>query len=177
MGYTSINDVATIERCILRSQYILMAKSVQHNRKEQDYFLNRMPTNTLLSKDCLNEFDKELFILIDGWKRDVANFLRPLLHREKIEILDKFWFTLPEMEKGCVQLSTRDMAKYGIEDRVLILSEVNIGKEKILPGTIITWVKYTEIADQIPSALKGKPFIVHYMLRKSKETWKKETSE
>lgn len=171
--HPSINDVQAIERCILRSKYILMAKSVQHTRKEEDYFLNRMPTASLTSLPFLKEFDNELFVLMDGWKRDIANYLRPMLHSQKVDIEDKFWFTLPEMAKGYITLSTREMIKYGVDDRVLLLSKVEVEKETLLPGTIITWVKHREISDFIQGVVDDNKFLIHYMLRKSKKNGKK----
>ena len=166
MSKPKINDIAAIERCILRSKYIIMAQSAQQTRKEQDYFLNHFPTNTLTSKDHLKELDKEIFVLIDGWKRDIANFLRPVFHGQDIEMGDKFWFSGFELRDGYILLSTRQMAPYGIEDRVLLLSTVEtIEPEKILAGQIITWMEHLKIVDIIPSVI-DKTFITHYSLRK-----------
>ena len=165
MSKPKINDIAAIERCILRSKYIIMAQSFQQTRKEGDYFLNRFPTNTLISKNQLKELDNEIFVLIDGWTRDIANFLKPIFHAQNIEMQDKFWFSSFELKEGYVPLSTRQMAQYGIDDRVLLLSTVEVGSEKFMAGQIITWTKHVEIVEYIPSVI-DKSFITHYSLRK-----------
>lgn len=166
MSKPKINDIAVIERCILRSKYVITAQSLQQSRKEDDYFLNHIPTNTLVSKACLPELDKEIFILIDGWKRDIANFLRPIFHAQDIEMVDKFWFSGFELRDGYVLLSTRQMAPYGIHDRVLLLSTVETESDKVLAGQIITWTEHTKIINNIPSVI-DKTFITHYSLRKN----------
>jgi len=168
MSKPKINDIAAIERCILRSKYIIMAQSVQQTRKEEDYFFNHFPTNTLVSKQCLPELDKEIFVLIDGFKRDIANFLRPVFHAQNIEMGDKFWFSSFELRDGYVLLSTRQMAPYGVHDRVLLLSTVDIESEKLFAGQIITWEKHTKISNIIPSAI-DKSFITHYSFRKAQK--------
>ena len=167
MSKLKIDDIAAIERCILRSKYIIMAQSVQHTRKEEDYFLNRFPTNTLVSKQHLPELDKEIFVLIDGWKRDIANFLRPIFHVQNIKMGDKFWFSSFEMKEGHILLSTRQMANYGVTDRILLLSPVEIESEKVLAGQIISWEKHIKIVCDIPSVI-DKSFVTHYSLRKLK---------
>jgi len=167
MSKPKINDITVMERCILRSKYIIMAQSFQQSRKEDDYFLNHFPTNTLVSKACLPELDKEVFVLIDGWKRDIANFLRPIFHAQNIEMEDKFWFSGFELKDGYVLLSTRQMAQYGINDRVLLLSAVDVESETVFAGQIITWERHTKIVDVIPSVV-DKSFITHYSLRKFK---------
>ena len=168
MSKPKINDIAAIDRCILRSKYIIMAQSVQQTRKEEDYFFNHFPTNTLVSKIHLPELDKEIFVLIDGWKRDIANFLRPIFHAQNIEMDDKFWFSSFNLKEGYVLLSTRQMAPYGVDDRVLLLSTVDIGSEKLFAGQIITWEKHTKIIDKIPSVI-DKTFITHYSFRKAQK--------
>jgi hypothetical protein len=145
-----------------------MAQSLQQSRKEDDYFLNHFPTNTLVSKACLPELDKEVFVLIDGWKRDIANFLRPIFHAQDIELVDKFWFSGFQLKEGHVLLSTKKMANYGVEDRVLLLSTVEIESKKVFAGQIITWIEHTKIVGDIPSVI-DKTFITHYSLRKLKK--------
>ena len=172
MSKPKINDIAAIERCILRSKYIIMAQSAQMSRKELDYFLNRFPTNTLTSKGSLLELDKEIFVLIDGFKRDIANFLRPVFHAQDIEIGDKFWFSSFNLKDGYILLSTKQMAPYGVDDRVLLLSTVVAESEKLMAGQIITWEKHRKIIDKIPSVI-DKTFITHYSLRKSNSKWNK----
>ena len=168
MSKPKINDIAAIERCILRSKYIIMAQSAQQTRKEEDYFFNHFPTNTLASKACLPELDKEIFVLIDGWKRDIANFLRPVFHAQNIKMVDKFWFSGFDLKEGHILLSTKQMAPYGIDDRVLLLSTVEIESEKVFAGEIITWEKFAKLKGTTPSVL-GKSFITHYSLRKLKK--------
>ena len=183
MSKPKISDITVIERCILRSKYIIMAQSAQQTRKEMDYFFNHFPTNTLVSKNYLPELDKEIFILIDGFKRDIGKFLKPIFHAHNIKMgyesknkeqgwvwrdLDKFWFSASELKAGYIELSTRQMAPYGIHDRILPLSTVEIGSEKILAGHIITWEKYDKLIDILPSVL-DKTFITHHSLRKLKK--------
>ena len=182
MSKPKINDITIIERCILRSKYIIMAQSAQQTRKEMDLFFNRFPTHTLVSKDHLLELDKEIFVLIDGFKRDIGKFLKPIFHAHDIKMgyesknkkqgwvwrdLDKFWFSAPELKVGYIELSTRQMAPYGIHDRILPLSTVEIGSEKISAGHIITWTEFKKFENSIPSVL-DKTFITHYSLRKLK---------
>jgi len=180
MSKSKISDITVIERCILRSKYIITAQSAQQTRKEMDLFFNRFPTHTLVSKDHLSELDNELFVLIDGFKRDIGKFLKPIFHAHNIKMgyeakgkgwtwrdLDKFWFSASEMEAGHILLSTKQMAPYGIHDRVLLLSTVVIESEKVFAGEIISWEKHIKLVGRIPSVL-GKSFITHYSLRKLK---------
>jgi len=164
MSKPKINERSVIERCIQRSKYILTAQSVQHTRKDDDFFLKRMPTSTLVSMKHLPELDKELLVLIDGWKRDVANFLRPLFHASNIEIDDKFWFSTHELKDGYVLLSSKSMVQYGIHDFVLLLS--NVDSNKLLAGQIITWIQFREVMDLIEGVVDDKSFVTHYMLHK-----------
>lgn len=168
MKISDVDVRAIIERCILRSKYIIMAHAMQRLRKEQDYVLNRMPTATLVSKQCLPELDKEIDVMIDGLKRDTSNMLKPLFHFNDIDIDEKFWFSPQELRDGYVLLSTRQMKKYYYNDRVLLLSDVVITNEKILKGTFISWEKHVDIEDFIPSAIKDKTFLTHYTLKKIK---------
>lgn len=162
-----MSTTSIIKRCILRSKYILYARSALQSKKEMDFVLNRMPTSALTAKSSVDELASQIDIQIDGWKRDMANALRPLFHKSNIEMGDKYWFSSNQLREGYVVLSTKPMEAYNVDDRVLLLSDVTDNKQTIAAGSIITWQTFLTISNLINGVIDSS-FVVHYSLRKSK---------
>jgi len=162
-----ITDKNLIQTCILRSRYIILGQSAQHANKEILYFINGIPGNIPLpSKECLPELDKEISVALHGLKTDIANFLRPILHAQDIAIKDKFWFSSYDLEQGYVQFSTRNMSKFDIVNRVLLLTDVFIDNVKQHSmGDIVTWMEFNKIKEFVEGTPNIKTFRIHYALR------------
>ena len=165
-----ISDKSLINACILRSKYVLYAQSALHSSKELKFFTNRLPSNApLASLDNIDELNKELFVFIDGLKRDIANYLKPIFHEQDIVIDDKFWFSSQELMDGYIQLSTKNMRNFNIYDRVLLLSNVSYESIKYSAGTIVSMMRFTQMSNQVKGIIDGKTFTLHYAMRKMRK--------
>ena len=158
-----------IKACILRSKYILYAQAAMHSKKEVLFFTNRLPANAdLPSLENIQGLDNELFVFIDGLKRDIANYLRPIYHEHNVTIEDKLWFSSQELKDGYVLLSTKSMENFGIHDRVLILSDIDFYKNKHYAGTIVSWETFNKVSKYVEGVIEDKTFVIYHAMRKMK---------
>ena len=167
-----ILDKSIIDNCILRSKFILYAQSALHSKKELQFFLNRLPTASFCSLDSVKELGVELDVLIDGLKRDIAHYLRPIFHEQDINIGDKFWFSSHDLKDGYILLSTKAFEEYDIYDRTLLLSDVLYNDVTYSTGTIVPWILFTKLLPSVKGVIDGDTFTLHYAMRKMKKNGK-----
>jgi hypothetical protein len=172
-----ISEKSLIENCILRSKFIITAQAAVISNNQLSSFCNRLPTKSLTSLGSVKELKIELDILIDGFKRDIANLLRPIFHANNIAMdlnEDKFWFSSKDLETGYVKLSTKEMKRFEVYDRVLLLSKVNHEGKTYSAGSIITWMKFNEIQESVHGIIGDEIFILRQAIRKTRRNGKKE---
>ena len=110
---------AIINKCILRSQYIMFAKTSRITIKHNQFFLNRIPIK-FLSQDKLNELDIEILNVINEFERYIAQQLRPLFKEKGIRTTDRFWFSNTNLKDGYILL--HKSIHHEIASHVLFLS-------------------------------------------------------
>lgn len=95
---------ALTSACVLRSKNIAIAKAARVVNRQQQYLCNMIPP-MLPSRCYLDEIMKELDVRIDGYKRDIALYLKQIVALNNKDI------KVPELEEteARYHFSTRDI--------------------------------------------------------------------
>lgn len=158
-----------IKRCILRSKYIMFAKTSRITIRHNIFFLNRIPIK-FQSQDKLNELDIELLNVINEFERYIARQLRSLFEEKGIRTTDKFWFSNINFKDGYVLLYKS--IHHEIASHVLFLSPtIGFDGNIIKRGEILPFQEVTPIlVDVKPIAEYEEEVATKFMYKRLNQT-------
>lgn len=151
-----------INRCIVRSKDITLAKAARISLRNTKYYLNRLIT-VLPSQQHIVELDVELINVIDMYQKEIANWLKPIFMESEVSNKNTFWFCEADLKRGWLITHVTDhftSTKY-----VLFLSPtVDVVGKTIAKGEIKPYSEVKSILSAVKPACSIKSAVFKYAL-------------